>query len=336
LTRAIAFDIVTGRLGKISKVRFFLSGCLIPEDPFFKLESIGMSPFDLTHLTPLMERTVGSRRIVVGLVDGPVDMGNSSLTTEVIREVATPSLTRRSACYYPDSLSCRHGTFVAGILTGRRGPKARGICPDCTLIVRPIFVEKQRQDSMPSTTPEELAAAVVDVVAEGANVVNLSCQLLPGSSRAKQSLNDALNYAAERGAICVAAAGNDGCLASSNITRHPWVIPVAACDRAGHPSASSNLGHSIGLQGLLAPGEEVYGAGLGEEAFSVAGTSASAPFVTGACALLWSEFPQAMAADIRQAITLTGTARRNSVVPPLLNAWAAYQSLSSRLEGRAL
>jgi subtilisin family serine protease len=286
--------------------------------------------FDLLGLTPLMERTAGSRKIAVGLVDGPVDLGNSGLTTDAIRQVATRPSTQQSHCSYPTSLSCRHGTFVAGILAGRRGTKTPAICPQCALLVRPIFAENQKQDTMPSTTPEELADAIIDVVDAGAKVVNLSCQLLPEARGEKQSLDEALNYAARLGSICVAAAGNDGMLPSSAITRHPWVIPVASCDRRGRPSEGSNLGHSIGRRGLLAPGEGIASLGPGDEHFSLGGTSAAAPFVTGACALLWSEFPEAGATDIWQAVTQSGAPRRNSVVPPLLNAWGAYESLSLR------
>ena len=72
------------------------------------------------------------------------------------------------------------------------------------------------------------------------------------------------------------------------------------------------------------------------------------PFVTGAIALLWSEFPDATAAQIKLAImrqpqtfrqgtfmqggfpsTPGYTPRRASVVPPLLDAEAAYQMLSA-------
>ena len=144
---------------------------------------------------------------------------------------------------------------------------------------------------------------------------------------------DAFDYAAVRGAICVAAAGNEGQLVSSAITRHQWVIPVAACDRAGHPAAASNLGHSIGRRGLLAPGEGIRSLEPENEEFTVSGTSCATPFVAGAAALLWSEFPKAKVGDIWQALNLGHVSRRTSVVPPLLDAWQSYQWLGSHFEG---
>lgn len=291
------------------------------------------APLDLIGLTPLMERTAGRREIVIGLVDGPIDMGNANLTTEAVREIATQATGRTGACSLPRSNSCRHGTFVAGILAAKRGSDAPAICPGCTLLLRPIFTEEQSPDSTPATTARDLAEAITEVVRAGANVVNLSCQLLRGSAGADRDLDDAFDYAASRGALCIAAAGNEGSLGSSAITRHQWVIPVAACDRAGRPAETSNLGHSIGRRGLLAPGEGIRSLGPENEDFSVGGTSAAAAFVAGAAALMWSEFPNAIAADIWQALNLSQVLRRTSIVPPLLNAWRSYQwllSVSSR------
>jgi hypothetical protein len=289
---------------------------------------------DLIGLTPLMKRTVGRRQVIIGLVDGPVDMENLNLATEAVREVATKPPVQRGICHLPKSNSCRHGTFVAGILAAKRGSDAPAISPGCTLLLRPIFAEESSPDSTPATTARELADAVTQVVQSGANVVNLSCQLLRGSASADRDLDDAFDFAASRGAICVAAAGNEGSLGSSAITRHQWVIPVAACGRAGRPSEGTNLGHSIGRRGLLAPGEGIRSLGPAREEFSVQGTSAAAPFVTGVAALLWSEFPEASAADIWQAINLSHESRRTTIVPPLLNAWRSFQWLSSRF-GRA-
>ena len=44
-------------------------------------------------------------------------------------------------CARSSSRACQHGTFVAGMLASRHGSAAPGICPDCTLLLRPIFAE---------------------------------------------------------------------------------------------------------------------------------------------------------------------------------------------------
>jgi len=50
---------------------------------------------------------------------------------------------------------------VAGILAARRGSVAPSICPECTLLLRPIFSESaDGSGRMPSATPQDLAAAI--------------------------------------------------------------------------------------------------------------------------------------------------------------------------------
>ena len=143
-----------------------------------------------------------------------------------------------------------HGTFVAGILSARRNSPAPAICPGCTLVIRPIFAEATSgREQMPSATQLELAKAIIDCIEAGARVVNLSLAVAQPSTKGEQALDDALNLAVRRGAIVVAAAGNQADLGSSAITRHPWVIAVAACDLRGRPVNESNLGGSIGRRG---------------------------------------------------------------------------------------
>src|SRR5262249_15452964 len=137
-------------------------------------------------------------------------------------------------CAQASSAACLHGTFVAGILCGKRGSAAPAICPNCTLLVRPIFAETTPGNGqMPSATPEDLAVAIVETIDVGARVINLSAALAQPSSKGERESQEALDYAARRGVIAVAAAGNQGTLGSSAITRHPWVIPVTACDLRG-------------------------------------------------------------------------------------------------------
>ena len=140
-------------------------------------------------------------------------------------------------------------------------------------------------------------------------------------------LEAALDLAARRGAIVVVAAGNQGALGSTAITRHPWVIPVVAYDLRGKPINQSNLGSSIGRRGLGGPGDGVTSLDSAGEPLTLGGTSVAAPFVTGAVALLWSEFPDVSAAAMKLAVTQSYARRRSTVIPPLLDAWACYQSL---------
>jgi subtilisin family serine protease len=291
-----------------------------------------MSPLDLVKLTALMEHTSGRAEIMVGLIDGPVVVNHPDLVSENIREVPGKL---SGACAQASNAACMHGTFVAGILCAKRTSPAPAICPNCTLLVRPIFPETiSGNGQVPSATPEELALAIVECIEAGARVLNLSAALAQPSSKGERKLEDALDYAARRGVIPVAAAGNQGTLGSSAITRHAWVIPVAACDLRGRPVSQSNLGSSIGRQGLRAPGEDITSLGTDSKPLTFGGTSAATPFVTGAIALLWSTFPAATAAEIRFAVTQAYAQRRTTVVPPLLDAWAAYQLMVAAHSGK--
>jgi subtilisin family serine protease len=193
--------------------------------------------------------------------------------------------------------------------------------------VRPIFTEtKAANDDMPSATPDELAASILDCINAGARVLNISAAIARPSFNDERALEEALDQAAGRGVIVVVAAGNQGTLGSTPLTRHPWVIPVVGYNLHGQPMNLSNLGGSIGRRGLGAPGDRITSLGAGGASLTLGGTSAAAPFVTGALALLWSEFPSAPAAGVKYAVT-QGYARRTTVIPPLLDAWAAYQMM---------
>jgi subtilisin family serine protease len=284
-----------------------------------------MDPLDLVKLTTLMERTSGRPEVKIGLIDGPVVTEHPDLTREHVREIPG---SHGTACAQAGSTACLHGTFVAGILSAKRNSPAPAICPNCTLLVRPIFAELiSGREHMPSATPKELAAAIIECIEAGARVINLSLALAQPSTSGEQSLEDALDQTVRRGVIVVAAAGNQGTLGSSPITRHPWVVPVVACDVRGRPVNESNLGGSIGRRGLRAPGDGITSLGAEGQSLTLGGTSVAAPFVTGATALLWSAFPSATAAHIKLAVTHGSTPRGASVVPPLLDAAAAYQLL---------
>jgi subtilisin family serine protease len=287
---------------------------------------------DLVGLSALMELSRGSPDIGIGLIDGPVAGDHVDLAESPIHEIPTGKV---ASCRTCASSACSHGTFIAGMLSARRGSDAPAICPACSLLVRPVFREGAFEGTyQPSAHPGELAAAVFDCVDAGARVINLSLSLTRHSIGAERTLTSALNHAMLRGVIVVAAAGNQNLIAGSAITGHPGVIPITACDSDGFPSAYSNAGLSIGGRGLRAPGDGVISSGPGGNSISSSGTSVAAAFVTGAIALLWSIFPAATAQEVKLALT-PAQARRTTIIPPLLNALAAYKSLAMRYRGHS-
>ncbi len=285
-----------------------------------------MQYFDQVKLTPLMALTTGLPEIMIGLIDGPVVIAHQDFSGSNLRELQENGGT----CIHGGNLACQHGTFVAGILAANRNSLTPGISPGCTLLIRPIFADAILPTNvLPTATPEELAKAIQESIDAGARVLNISAAIARPSTRSESALEESLNMAARRGVLVVNAAGNQGMLGGTAITRHPWVIPVIASNAQGQPLNLSNIGNSIGKKGLAAPGDKITSLGIENRTYSSSGTSAAAPFVTGTIALLWSLFPQRTAAQIKLAILRASSIRRNSVVPPLLDAWTAYQYLST-------
>jgi subtilisin family serine protease len=284
-------------------------------------------PLDLVGLSALMELTSGRAEVAIGLVDGPVDTSHPELAAPM-RELRGG---HSGSCLLNDSAACTHGTLVAGVLGAARSSAAPGICPDCTLVVQPVFTEADpRVEQVAGTTPYALATALVETVDAGVRVVNVSSALVRRDGRGEREVERALDHARHRGVIVVAAAGNQATVGATPLTRHPWVLPVAACDPRGHLLGYTNLGRSISTRGLSAPGTGIVSLGSRGGTVSFEGTSAAAPFVTGTIALLCSEFPWATAVDVRAALDAP-VVRRRTIAPPVLDAWGAYRSLTNAL-----
>ena len=275
---------------------------------------------DLLRLTSVMRLTSGVPEVGVGLVDGPIVSSHQDLIEASIRTLGP------ATCTSPGSKACEHGTFLAGVLVGRRGSAAPALCPGCTLLVRPIFSEAADGNEIPQATPSEVGTAIVDCVDAGARVVNVSAAVGRPTVRAERELRQALDWATARGALVVAAAGNQGELGSSEITRHPGVIAVVAYDRTGRPLSDSNFAGSAARHGVGAPGDDIVSLGTSGAPISRGGTSVAAALVTGTIALLWSLAPDLHASILRRAVVQP--TNRRTVVAPLLDAQAALQRLA--------
>jgi subtilisin family serine protease len=298
---------------------------------------IHMDPLEQVKLRSLMAISTGTPEVVIGLIDGPIDFKHIAFQSSNIKTVKN---SQYAACRSADSIACMHGTFIAGMLCARREFSAPAICPDCKLLLYPIFSEqaeealgnrnsrKKNAILFPSTTPKELSNAIIETVDAGAKIINISAGLSASSLVAYSELKDAYDYAMRKGIIVVAAAGNQGKIGSYiSILNHQWVIPVAACNEYGTLDLMSNFGPSIGSRGVMAPGINITSTSPNGEYTRMSGTSFAAPFVTGAIALLWSIFSSAAPAIIIHSITRVTSFKRRSIIPPLLNAEAAWNRL---------
>jgi subtilisin family serine protease len=286
----------------------------------------------MVRLDVLMARTAGRTDVAIGLLDGPVDTSHSSLSTAHIR-AATGGAAQ--ACVRSADVACGHGTAVAGTLLAGRHTQMPGICPESLLVVIPIFEEAASEpDAIPEATPALLASAIVDAIASGVRVVNISAAIRWPTFAGERDIVAALDHAARHGVLVVAAAGNDPTTTGSSLTRHPWAIPVTASDHHARPMPNLTVGASIGRRGVSAPGSLVLRPGPGDTWVPFGGTSAAAPLVTGTIALLWALFPDASAAEIRWAVTAARPSDRRRVVPPLLDAQRAYGRMAMRYAER--
>lgn len=168
-----------------------------------------------------------------------------------------------------------HGTSVASLAAGASAD-APGLAPAANVLSIKVTDTNGLSDIF------TLAQAIVAATDAGARVVNVSL----GGYATNAALDRALAYATERGAVVVAAAGNDQAAQLAWPAADSRVISVGAVDRAGQQVSFSNSGAQLQL---AAPGLGIQTAWLDGQRTYVDGTSASAPLVAGAIAAVLSQ-----------------------------------------------
>jgi serine protease len=141
-----------------------------------------------------------------------------------------------------------HGTFVAGTIAEATNNRygLTGLAYGANIM--PVRVLDSGGEGEAST----IAEGVFYAVKHGAQVINLSLEFSPGVTASDiPELIEALRYAHHRGALVVAAAGNEGHTAVAYPARAPYVISVGATTEHGCLAAYSNDGTGLAL---VAPG----------------------------------------------------------------------------------
>lgn len=166
-----------------------------------------------------------------------------------------------------------HGTHVAGIATAKTN-NSKGIaggCPDCTLLVAKVLTDQGGFDS-------DISDGIVWSAESGAKVINLSL----GGPEPATILKNAVDYAYNKGAVVVAAAGNSGSNTLDYPAAYSNVIAVAATDANDRRAPFSNYGSYVDV---AAPGVNILSTVPGGYRY-YSGTSFSSPHVAALAGLL--------------------------------------------------
>ena len=189
-----------------------------------------------------------------------------------------------------------HGTLVAGIAAARadNGVGIAGVAPDAKLMALRGGVLLQAGGSF--FEEDDLAAAILYAVENGADVINMSW----GSSERAFLIQDAIRYASINGCVLVAAAGNEGESGLSYPAAFDETIAVAATDRNDLVASFSSRGSGLDLS---APGINILSTLPGDTYGFSSGTSFSAPHISGLAALLLSRRPELTADQVRSLLS---------------------------------
>lgn len=229
--------------------------------------------------------TRGTRRVVIAVVDTGVR--------------AVPDLAGRLLPGYDfvnDDHNATddegHGTMTAGVLGANANNRSgvAGICWYCRIL--PVKV----LDNNGLGYYSDIADGIRYAANHGADIINLSL----GGSDDSVVLRDAVNYATGKGALVIAAAGNDGSAARHYPAAIGNVLAVGASTARDGRYSWSNYGAS--WVDIAAPGCNPAQTTAGRVAL-FCGTSSATPFVSGVAALLASTTPAPTVAQIRTALT---------------------------------
>lgn len=233
----------------------------------------------------------------VAVLDTGIDLNNEDLKGAIAMNPADPNkvLGKR---FYTDYLgrqdsdsdvqdSTGHGTHISGTIAARTNNDVliAGISSAAQIMPVKVLGDDGVGDDA------NIAEGLIWAVDNGARVINMS---LAGPDQSN-TLADAIKYARSKGALIIAATGNNGTSTVSYPAAYDGVVGVGATDSTGAWWHQSNFGSYVDL---VAPGEMIVSTYLpskshnGQPYNQESGTSMATSFVSGLAAMILSVNPQ--------------------------------------------
>jgi hypothetical protein len=302
-----------------------VSSTLNSSNPFPAIPDLGGTngALDAINAPEVWNQNITGNGIVVGVVDSGVDYTHPDLDDNIWRnagEIAGNGIDDDRNGYIDDirgwdfvssdnnpmDMSFKgHGTHIAGAIAAERNNFGiTGVAPNAKIM--PVRV----LDASVYGEPNNVAAGIRYAADNGANVINLSLgnEFVPSNV-----INNAIQYANNKGSVVVMAAGNSGVdqpvYPARNAAR--WGIAVGSIDINGSMDYGSNRAGSTPLDYVVAPGVDIYSTTPYNTYDTLTGTSMATPHVAGVAALVLNANPTLTPAQVEHI--LTTTANRNGL-----------------------
>jgi serine protease AprX len=293
--------------------------------------------------------------IGVAVVDSGVDEYTPDLAERIAGSVWVKTKMRRFAGGYMTDVTITngrtdgygHGTHVAGVIGGNGAASNGayvGVAPKVNLI------DVQISDSLGQTSASNVIFALQWLLDNRSTynlrVVNLSLNSAVAESYLTNPISAACEILWFNGITVVVSAGNNGTASLYPPANDPFVITVGAVDDKGTAALTDDVVASFSAYGttsdgfakpdLVAPGRNIISVlsansqfrnnrpnnVVGANYFRMSGTSAAAPMVTGAIALLLQDEPNLTPDQIK--FRLKATANKNGPGYTSTKAGAGY------------
>lgn len=259
---------------------------LPPNDTYFPKQS---RDFEVMKVVEAWEQYEPEKEVTVAIVDSGIDLKHPELRSKLIEG---KNFIHEDE---PPMDSTGHGTHVAGLVGAVTNNKMGIASAAKNVKIMPVKVFEGKTTYM-STVIQGIRYAVD----HGADIINLSL----GSYNNMSALEDAIDYAVDKGVLVVGAAGNDNDHAVLYPATYPDVLAVGSVNSAkGTKSAFSNYGETVDIS---APGTNIFSTWMnGYETLD--GTSMSTAIVSSVSSMVKQQYPFLTGLQVKDVIESSAT-----------------------------
>ncbi|MBM3131775.1 MAG: hypothetical protein FJZ95_01920 [Chloroflexi bacterium] len=237
-----------------------------PDDPYVK----NQWAIAKVQAPAAWDITKGSSTVRIAILDTGIDLDHPDLAAKIVLSANFTGSTTTDDMY-------GHGTHVAGIAAAQTNNTlgVAGLGRDSSLMNGKVLGD-DGQGYM-----SWVAGGIIWAADNGANVISMSL----GTTSSSLAVQDAVNYAWNKGAVVVAAAGNNGNTTPFYPAYYTNCIAVAATDSTDALATFSNRGDWVDV---AAPGVSTYSTTRGGNYGYMSGTSMASPNAAGLAGLIFA------------------------------------------------